>query len=111
MQDKTSILAATTPQDDNTYHAFLLNCRDRTTGERLYNVVFLFEVCEDCLKGASPWKCVHNQDRISGSKSKAARDQTMEMFRDGQQSVMMRELFGQATKNTSTLIPEGMITM
>lgn len=105
MQDKTSILAATTPQDNTTYHAFLLNARDKTTGERLFNVVNLFEVCKSCLAGKTPWKCTHNQDRISASKSKAARDQTLALYRDGQQAVALRELFGQASKNTTNLIP------
>lgn len=65
----------------------------------------LFEVCKACLAGKTPWKCTHNQDRISASKSKAARDQTLALYRDGQQAVALRELFGQASKNTTNLIP------
>lgn len=36
MQDKTSILAATTPQDNSTYHSFLISVRDPDTGKRIF---------------------------------------------------------------------------
>lgn len=106
MQDKTSILAATTPQDNTTYHAFLINVLDPDTNERIFNVVNLIEVCKACKKTDKPWKCTHMADRISGSKSQASRDQTLLFYRDGQQAVALRELFGEQSKNTSGLLPE-----
>lgn len=106
MQDKTSILAATTPQDNSTFHSHLINVRDPETGKRIFNVVNLVEVCKSCLKSSKPWKCSHMSDRISGSKSEAARKQTMLFYRPGQKHVAMRELMGQQASDTSGLIPD-----
>ena len=50
--------------------------------------------------------CALSADRISGSKSQASRDQTLLFYRDGQQAVAMRELFGQQTANTSGLLAD-----
>lgn len=105
MQPKTSILAATSPQDNTSYHAFMINVVDKSTGQRVFNVVNLMEVCEACLKTDTPWTCVHAQDRLSWSKSKAARDETSLFYRKGQDAVRGRELFGIANKNTSNLLP------
>lgn len=105
MQDKTSILAATTPQDNSTYHAYLINVKDPESGKRVFNVVNLVEVCKSCLKTSKPWKCSHMSERISGSKSEAARKQTMLFYRPGQKHVAMRELMGQQNSETGGLIP------
>ena len=96
MQKKTAVLAATTPQDDTTFHAFMINAIDDNTGKPIFNVVNLVEVCAECLKTDKPWKCPHTMDRISGSKSKADRDITLKLIRD--EGVRMREMFGQQTK-------------
>ena len=79
---------------------------DPDTNERIFNVVNLIEVCKACKKTDKPWKCTHMADRISGSKSQASRDQTLLFYRDGQQAVALRELFGEQSKNTSGLLPE-----
>jgi hypothetical protein len=105
MQPKTSILAATSPQDNTSYHAFMINVTDKSTGQKVFNVVNLMEVCDACLKTETPWTCVHAQDRLSWSKSKAARDETSLFYRKGQDAVRGRELFGIANKNTSNLLP------
>lgn len=105
MQPKTSILAATSPQDNTSYHAFMMNATDKSTGRRIFNVVNLVEVCEVCAATETPWTCVHAQDRLSWSKSAAARNETAAFYRKGQDAVRGRELFGIANKNTSNLLP------
>lgn len=111
MQPKTSILAATSPQDNTSFHAFMINVVDPSTNERVFNVVNLVEVCKACLETETPWKCVHTQDRLSGSKSKAARDQTSLFYRNGQGAVQARELFGIASKNNTGLLPPAHVEM
>lgn len=101
---QTSILAATTPQDNSTYHAYLINVKDPETGKRVFNVVNLVEVCKACLASAKPWKCTHMSERISGSKSEAARRQTMLFYRPGQKHVAMRELMGQQASGNGGLL-------
>ena len=105
MQDKTSILAATTPQDTSTFQCHLINVKDPETGRKIFNVINLVEVCKSCLVSAKPWKCSHMAERISGSKSEAARKQTMLFYRPGQKHVMMRELLGQQSSESGGLIP------
>lgn len=109
MQDKTSILAATTPQDNSTYHAFLIEVRDPDTGKRIFNVVNLVEVCKACRRSAKPWKCTHMSDRISTVKSEAARRQTMLFYRAGQKHVAQRELMGQSATNSGSVLHEDWI--
>lgn len=111
MQPKTSILAATSPQDNTSFHAFMINVIDPATNERVFNVVNLVEVCKACMESETPWKCVHTQDRLSGSKSKAARDQTALFYRTGQGAVQARELFGIASKNNTGLLQPGQVDL
>ena len=105
MQTKTSLLAATTPQDNTTFHAALLNLIDPSTGKPVFNVVNLVEVCPKCLLTDKPWKCTHRSDQISGSKSQYDRDITLLMFRNAQ-STAVRELFGQQTQSKDNLLQD-----
>jgi hypothetical protein len=109
MQKKTAILAATTPQDNSTFHAHLCNVRDPETNKRIFNVVYLVEVCKACLKTAKPFQCTHMDDRISGSKSADARKQTMLFYGPGEKHVAMRELMGQQAGGNSGLLPQDRI--
>ena len=95
MQDKTSILAATTPQDSNTYHSFLINVKDPETGKLLFNVVLLIEVCKACRQpGKKAWKCTHKLGAMSGNKSAAKRNETLLFYRAEDKAIAQRELFG-----------------
>jgi hypothetical protein len=104
MQEKTSILAATTPQDNTSYNSFLINLKDPETKESIFNVVNLFEVCIKCRAGDKPWQCTHQPDRISGSKTRKSRTLAQLFYSDGDAEVGGRELFGIGNKNTNNLL-------
>ena len=107
MQDKTAILAATTPQDDSTYHSFLISRRDPDRPEQLlFNVVNLMEICKACKASEKPWKCTHKSYNISSNKSTAKRKETLLLYRENQKHVAMRELYGVAAGGSGGLIPD-----
>lgn len=104
LQEKTSILAATTPQDNTSYNSFLISLKDPETNEHIFNVVNLFEVCIKCRAGDKPWQCTHQPDRISGSKTRKSRDITKLFYSDGDGEIGGRELYGVGNKNTNNLL-------
>lgn len=110
MQEKTSILAATTPQDNTTYNAYLINLKDPETGESIFNVVHLFEVCDDCRGTPHAWQCNHAPDRISGSKTRKSRTESLLFYQDGDEEIGGRELFGVGNKNSNNLLLSEVIT-
>jgi len=106
MQEKTSILAATTPQDNSTYHSFLINIKDPDTGKLLFNVVHLVEICKACRNSSNPLGCTHKYDEMSGNKSAAKRKETMRFYRPEQKHIAQRELLGQQASGSTGLIPK-----
>lgn len=107
MQDKTAILAATTPQDNSTYHSFLISRRDPDRPEQLlFNVVNLIEICKACKKSEKPWKCEHKSYNTSSNKSTAKRRETELLYPPNKKHIAMRELFGQAAGGSGGLIPD-----
>jgi hypothetical protein len=104
MQEKTSLLAATTPQDNTTYNSFLITLKDPETQEHVFNVVNLFEVCPACLAGDKPWQCTHTPDKISGSKTRKSRAITSLFYGDGDEAIGGRELYGVGNKASNNLL-------
>lgn len=107
MQEKTAILAATTPQDNSTYHSFLISRKDPDRPEQpLFNVVNLMEICKKCRNESDkPWKCTHKAYNTSSNKGRSKIKETLTLYRDNQKHVAMRELFGQAASGTGGLLP------
>lgn len=107
MQEKTAILAATTPQDNSTYHSFLISRKDPDRPEQLlFNVVNLMEICRKCRENSDePWKCTHKAYNTSSNKGRSKIKETLTLYRDHQKHVAMRELFGQAASGSGGLLP------
>jgi len=107
MQEKTAILAATTPQDNSTYHSFLISRRDPDRPEeRLFNVVDLMEICKACKESEKPYRCTHKAYNTSSNKGRSQIKETLALYRDNQRHVAMRELFGQAASGAGGLFPQ-----
>lgn len=107
MQDKTSLLAATTPQDSSTYHNFLITRKDPNRPDKLlFNVVELMEICKACKQTNKPWTCTHKSYNISGSKSVAKREETLALYPENKKFLALRELFGQAAGGSSGLLSQ-----
>lgn len=81
-----------------------MDVKDPDSGERYWNVVNLFEICESCKALEKPWLCKHQTDRISSNKDPHKRDKTLLFYRDNQGAQIVREFFGQQSQNRDQLL-------
>lgn len=110
MEFQNSIIAATSPQSEDSYNHFLINLINPVTKKHAYNVVYLYEVCKACLDAGKPWKCTHNQEQLSASKNQATVDEVRAAYRPGQTAAKLRETFGVTTGGNDKIIQAEYIT-
>lgn len=106
MEFRNSIIAATSPQSEDSFNHHLINLKNPITGQNVYNVVYLYEVCKPCLDAGKPWKCTHMQEQLSDSKRQDTVDEVRLGYRAGQTAAKLRETFGVTTSGTNRLIPD-----
>jgi len=105
MQEKTALLAATSPQGaNNSYCSYLLNLTDN--GKHVFNVINLMEVCKTCRAGKNPELCTHKSLVRSANKSAKKIRLTYLMYDAGDKGKAMEELYGQERKSKGGVIPD-----
>jgi hypothetical protein len=110
MEYRNSIIAATSPQTEDSYNHHLITLINPLTGRNIYNVVYLYEVCQACLDAGKAYKCTHNQEQLSDSKRQETVDEVRSAYRAGQTAAKLRETFGVTTSGTDRLIPQDYVT-
>jgi hypothetical protein len=105
MEFRNSIIAATSPQSEDSFNHHLINLKDKNTGKNLYHVVYLFEVCDACTKAGKQAKCTHMGDQLSDSKRQETVDAVRQSYRAGQSAAKLRETFGVTTSSIERIIP------
>jgi hypothetical protein len=55
----TALLAISTALDDSNHYSALTKLVDKDTGDPLFNVIRVGQVCEACQKTKTPWLCNH----------------------------------------------------
>jgi hypothetical protein len=106
MQEKTSLLAATSPKGAaSSYCSLLLNVKD-ADGENLFNVVRASEWCKDCLAKGISESCTHKTLARSSNKSQKKMKNTFLMYQDGDVDKAMEEMYGQEAKTKGGIIPD-----
>lgn len=110
MEFRNSIIAATSPQSEDSFNHHLINLRNPITNQLVYNVVYLYEVCKPCLDAGKPWKCTHMQEQLSDSKRQDTVDEVRLGYRAGQTAAKLRETFGVTTSGGNRLIPDQYIS-
>lgn len=93
-QTETALLAISTALDDSNHYSALTKLEDKETGEPLFNVIRVGQVCEACRKTSTPWLCNHMAYDIPPWKS-VKKQKRMEYIYEGQQHRNLRENFGQ----------------
>jgi len=110
MQEKTAILAATSPKDSGTYHNFLITRKDPENPKKnLFNVVYLYEICKDCRGTEKAADCTHMMDNISKNKNAARRRQTAACYPPNRSANRDQELFGITQTYSKGLVPPELI--
>lgn len=110
MEYRNSIIAATSPQTEDSYNHHLITLINPLTGKNVYNVVYLYEVCQACLDAGKAHKCTHNQEQLSDSKRQETVDEVRLGYRAGQSAAKLRETAGVTTSGVDRLIPADYIT-
>lgn len=54
-QTETALLAISTALDEGNHYSALTKLEDKETGEPLFNVIRVGQVCEACQKTSTPW--------------------------------------------------------
>jgi hypothetical protein len=110
MQEKTALLAATSPKGAaSSYCSLLLNVKDED-GENLFNVVRASESCKDCLAKGISETCTHKALARSKNKSAKKMKNTFLMYQDGDYDKAMEEMYGQESKSKGGIIPDEKVT-
>lgn len=97
-QARTSFIAVSTALDDSNHYSALTKLVDKETGEPLFNIMRIGQVCEPCQKTTTPWLCNHMAFDIPPWKS-VKKQKRMEYIYEGQQHRNLRENFGQIAGN------------
>jgi hypothetical protein len=109
MQEKTALLAATSPKGAaSSYCSLLLNVKDEN-GEHLFNVVRASESCKDCLAKGVSETCTHKALARSKNKSAKKMKNTFLMYGDTDYDKAMEEMYGQESKSKGGVIPESKV--
>jgi len=104
MQEKTSLLAATSPQGTNSFQRFMMNIKDPDTGDYLINSIELQEVCRACKAAGKALTCTHKIYAMSSNKSQGKRA-AVQAFYEGDDHLAERELLGQTADDSTGLLP------
>jgi hypothetical protein len=105
MEFRNSIIAATSPQSEDSFNHHLITLKDKNTGKNLFPVVYLFEVCDACTKAGKQAKCTHMGDQLSDSKRQDAVDAVRQAYRASQSAAKLRETFGVTTSSIERVVP------
>jgi phosphopantothenoylcysteine synthetase/decarboxylase len=109
MQEKTALLAATTPKGSaNSYCSLLLNVKDEK-GENLFNVIRASEFCKECLAKGVSETCTHKALARSKNKSSKKMKNTFLMYQEGDLDTAMEEMYAQESKSKGGIIPESKV--
>lgn len=92
-QTQTALLAISTALDEGNHYSALTKLEDKETGEPLFNVIRVGQVCEACAKTTTPWLCNHKAYDIPPWKS-AKKQKRFSYIYEGQQYRNLRENFG-----------------
>lgn len=92
-QTQTALLAISTALDEGNHYSALTKLEDRETGEPLFNVIRVGQVCGACAKTTTPWLCNHMAYDIPPWKS-AKKQKRFQYIYEGQQYRNLRENFG-----------------
>jgi hypothetical protein len=105
MERKTTFLAATSPQSEDTYFSYLCQVKNPRTGAKIFNVVYLVQVCKLCRNSGKALECLHKRDKMSTNKNAATMEDSLLFFRPGvERQVAARENQGEVTSNKGLLV-------
>ena len=110
MERKTTFLAATSPQSEDTYFSYLCQVKNPRTGAKIFNVVYLVQVCKQCRNSGKALECLHKRDKMSTNKNAATMEDSLLFFRPGvERQVAARENQGEVTSNKGLLISRALV--
>ncbi len=92
-QTQTALLAISTALDDSNHYSALTKLEDSETGEPLFNVIRVGQVCEACAKTTTPYLCNHKAYDIPPWKS-VKKQKRFSTIYEGQQYRNLRENMG-----------------
>lgn len=105
MERKTTFLAATSPQSEDTYFSYLCSVVNPRTKARVFNVVYLVQVCKLCRNSGKTLECLHKRDKMSTNKNAATMEDSLLFYRPGvERQTAARENQGEITSNKGLII-------
>lgn len=112
MERKTTFLAATSPQSEDTYFSYLCQVKNPRTGAKIFNVVYLVQVCKECRNSGKSLECLHKRDKMSSNKNAKTMEDTLLFFRPGvERQVAARENQGEITSNKGLIISRALVDL
>lgn len=110
MERKTTFLAATSPQSEDTYFSYLCQVKNPRTGAKIFNVVYLVQVCKLCRNSGKALECLHKRDAMSSNKNAATMEDSLLFYRPGvERQIAARENQGEVTSNKGLLISRQLV--
>lgn len=92
-QTTCALIAISTALDDDNHYSALTKLVDPDTGNPLFNVITLTQICEACKKTETPWLCNHRAFDVPPWKSERKQNKLKQMYK-GNEHRFQRETMG-----------------
>jgi hypothetical protein len=109
MQEKTALVAASSPKGAaNSYCSRLIAAKDED-GEPIFNTIRASESCKACLAAGVSETCNHKTLARSKNKSSRKMKATAALYQDGDYDTMMEEMYGLESSSKGGIIPDSAV--